>query len=116
MLWKACVYAEFAIYAFKNVSSFIFKYNTEISISTSLYRDDFDFLIEIFTLDKFFEDLFIIYFSEDTIGIFIYDIECVIIEIKECLVEKHLLEFFWGSDMISRNIMMKKIMAYIERL
>ena len=54
--------------------------------------DDIDFFIEFFTFYKFFKDFFIIDFPKDTAGIFVDEVECVIIEIKECLVEKCFLK------------------------
>lgn len=108
------MYFEFAGKSFKNISFLIFEDNQKIVMGILLKWDDIDFFIKVFTLNQFLKYFFIVYLPEDTIGIFIYKIEGIIIKIKKCLVEECLFYILRRSDTICNQIMMKQFMAYFK--
>jgi len=110
------VYDEFAVQILENVSSLVFEYDGEFPVIASLYGDDVDLFVEVFALDEFLEDFFVVYFPEDVIGILVDEVERVVVEIKERLIEERLLQFFRCGDAMSGKIMMEQILACGKRL
>ena len=101
------MYFQFALEPFENISFFIFKYDQKFSVSILLKWNDIDFFIEIFALNQFLKYFFIIYFPENKIRIFIYQIEGIVVKIEKRLIEECFFDFFRGRNMIGCHIMMK---------
>ena len=110
------MYFHFTFQSFKDISFFVFKDRQKPSLSALLDRDNIYFFIKILRFDKFFKNLFIVYFPEDTIRVFIYKIENIIIKIKKSLVEKGFFKSFSGRDLIRNEIVVKKIIICYQRL
>lgn len=81
------MYPEFAVEILKNVPSFVFEDGEEFSLAVLLYGDDFYFFVKILAFHEFLKNLLVIYLSEDAVGVFVDNSECIIVESKECLVE-----------------------------